>query len=56
MMKYDDSFFLLHIAEACEKIRQVTDVSFDCFLENEDIQAIAERKFEILDEAAKKTI
>ena len=54
MTKYDDTFFLLHIAEACEKIRQITDISFDCFLDNEDIQAIAERKFEILGEASKR--
>ena len=51
--KEKDSFFLLHIADACEKIIKKTDVAFEDFIINEDILAIVERKFEILGEAAK---
>ena len=47
-----DSVFLRHILTRCQKITSVTsDITYDEFAENQDLQDIVIRSFEIIGEA-----
>ena len=56
MKIFKPAFFLMHMVTSCRKILEQSNVSFDVLMNDENRQAVIERKFEILGEAADKLI